>query len=424
MSIESKNQFLNKLDGYLKGDDLKKDFLVLNHFYGHSKDENLVVIEDVDFIELDLHYIDFSGFSFKNCRFDNNEYLRELTFRACIFTNCTFNDSHLHDFKFFECDLINTTFRNSVLTYFLFADTLLQDVTFDNCLETTELYFGGCDFKNMIFKDTYVSHSRFEGHDRESYDFKILFKDCMLDNNQFLSFNLSDTLFRNNLLGKNTFSDCTLKTNCIDGSNSANGNEFSFIDFQTILKSETLKSRILEKCFGIKESVIKDQIKSFANKVEYQTIFISYSFHDREFATRLNDALRRKGISTFMWEKDAPGGRGLKKIMKENVKKHDRLLFIASKNSIKSKACHFELSEGRKKQEELWQEILFPIHIDNFLFEVEKEDIRPMQLQDEFWQNILELKEINSLNFCDFKNSIDYRKFDKKVIELIKGFKK
>ena len=138
----------------------------------------------------------------------------------------------------------------------------------------------------------------------------------------------------------------------------------------------------------------------------------------------MNDSLKKKGISTFLWEKDAPGGKGLKKIMKENVKKHDRLLFIASENSIKSKACHFELSEGRLKQETMWKDILFPIHIDNYLFEVEKDDIRPFESQDEFWLNIQELKEINSIDFSHLKDKIGKIEFDNKIMELIKGLMK
>jgi hypothetical protein len=226
------------------------------------------------------------------------------------------------------------------------------------------------------------------------------------------------------VLEQTTFSNCYLKSTTINNTNKSRGNEFSFIDFQTILKSDKIDPIVLEKCFGINESIIKDKIAQIATKIEYQTIFISYSFKDKQFANNLNKSLIRKGVVTFLWENDAPGGKDLKKIMRENIKEKDRLLFIASENSLRSKACQYELLEGSKKQEQLWQEILFPIHIDNYLFEIEKDEIKPIEKQDEYWKNILELRDIKSIDFTRVVGKYRSIQFDKKVTELITGLKK
>ena len=112
--------------------------------------------------------------------------------------------------------------------------------------------------------------------------------------------------------------------------------------------------------------------------------------------------------------------------MSEEVKAKDRVLFIASAHSLKSEACHFELTEGRKKQEEAWEDVLFPIHIDDYLFELEKESIRPKEKQNEYWKNITELRELNSLSFSDFVNSSSSNKvnFENQLMRLIKGLRK
>jgi len=424
MTINTKQDFIKHLEKYLKNDKLKKQYFLTSNFYGIAKTEDLIIVDNYDFSGLDLKNLDLQGLNFINCKFDNCEYLSEITFRACIFNNCSFTNSHLNDFKFLECDLIKTTFKKSILTYFTFGDSLLSDTVFISCPEILEFYFGGCEFKNLSFNNVYLAYARFEGHDRENYDFKISFNNSLLDNNLFSHFDLTNSVFRKCSLGQTTFSDCIISKNSIDKSNSAKGNEFSFIDFQTIIKSESLEPVVLERCFGINETIIKDKITEVTKKIEYQTIFISYSFKDKAFAIVLNDSLKKKGISTFLWEKDAPGGKGLKKIMKENVNKQDRLLFIASENSIKSKACQFELTEGRLKQEKLWKETLYPIHIDNYLFEVEKDDIRPFEFQEEYWLNIRELREINSINFCEVNVKIGTVEFENKVIELINGLEK
>ena len=162
------------------------------------------------------------------------------------------------------------------------------------------------------------------------------------------------------------------------------------------------------------------------SKIEFQSIFISYSFKDKKFAQRINGELIRRGILTYLWENDSPGGKPLKEIMSEGVRDKDRVLFIASINSLKSQACHFELTEGRKKQERTWDNVLFPIHIDDYLFELDEESIRPKDKQEEYWKNITELKNLNSLSFIDLIDLSMGTKveFEKQLMRLIKGLRK
>lgn len=157
---------------------------------------------------------------------------------------------------------------------------------------------------------------------------------------------------------------------------------------------------------------------------EYSSLFISYSFVDKDFVHRLNDSLRNSGVNTFLWEKDAPFGETLKNIMYENVHQYDRVLFVASENSIKSPACQYELSQARHRQDKLWKTILFPIHIDSFLFEISKENIRPREMIEEYWKNIGELREINSLDFTDIVDlPDDDKRFKNKINILLKNLK-
>ena len=156
---------------------------------------------------------------------------------------------------------------------------------------------------------------------------------------------------------------------------------------------------------------------------EYSSLFISYSFKDKLFVNKLNDSLRENGVNTFLWEKDAPIGETLKDIMFENVHKYDRVLFVASENSIKSPACQYELTQAREKQDKLWKTILFPIHIDNFLFEIRKESVRPKDKTDEYWMNICELRNINSLDFIEISALFDKDKFDQKIKILLKNLR-
>ena len=107
--------------------------------------------------------------------------------------------------------------------------------------------------------------------------------------------------------------------------------------------------------------------------------------------------------------------------MYKNVYNHDMMLFIASEHSLKSKACQFELSTGRKKQEETWQNIFFPVHIDNYLFEVKQNQIRPLDKAEDYWKNIEELKRVSSQDFSQYANIsiVDAANFEQAVIQKI-----
>jgi hypothetical protein len=111
--------------------------------------------------------------------------------------------------------------------------------------------------------------------------------------------------------------------------------------------------------------------------------------------------------------------------MSENINFYDRVLFIASENSIKSEACQYELTNARVKQDKLWKTIFIPIHIDDYLFSLQKDEIRPREKREEYWENIKDLREVNSLDFKKFKVPSDFNEeeFERLVYKLIEALK-
>lgn len=422
-NIKSQNDFENALKRGIKNSPFYGDYISLRDLRGEALTEDLLIIDKLTIENLSFERCSFSGFQFKNCIFKNFSFHSDIYITACIFNCCTFQNVNLNDIHCAETDFINTTFKNCIHTYNIFGDCLFVDTKFEKSNDMLEMYFGGCSIKNIEFTSCYVSHSRFENIKEENT--QIIFNNCILETSYFYDINLQKSKFKETALNQNSFNYCTLDADTILESTKSTAKQFSSIDFQTIINSSNLKSSVLNQCFGIHTSDIKDYIFSLTQKIEFQSVFISYSFKDKQFAKRLNESLLSKGVITFLWEKDAPPGKTLKKIMKENVKKHDRIIFIASINSIRSKACQFELTEGRQKQTELWTEIFFPIHVDNYLFEVEKYDIKPVSSQDEYWQNILEVREINSMDFSPFaSDEYNQEKYNNMIFKLVKELKK
>jgi len=129
---------------------------------------------------------------------------------------------------------------------------------------------------------------------------------------------------------------------------------------------------------------------------ELYSVFISYSFKDEIFPQK-----------------------PLKTTMSEQIEKRDKMIFIASKNSLKSRACHFELGQSREKHKRTWDETIIPIRIDNYIFEIKDHKI-PQEFRKKYMKNINFLLENNISDYSDFKENIDYRVFqNRKIVSLI-----
>lgn len=380
----------------------------------------------------------FKSHHFKDYQFEGN--FQGDVFHRCKFTHCKFENIWGFFLLFKNCDFIDCDFKNSRFSHNEFGWTMN---TFFKCsFRNVEIDEG--DIDNTIFQKSYLNNFSLIG---ESL-FNVEFIDCKIENSQFqqavhysdgealeeqardVSFlncrvafcYFSDTDFRNSVFNDTTlylcaFINCVLANKTIVAQNTALRPNYASLDFQTILKSDLLDPIILKNYFNIHASDVKEKVRAISSEIHFKTVFISYSFKDKAFAEMLNTVLNKNGVKTFLWEKDAPGGQLLEDIMRKNVQEHETILFIASKSSLKSKACQFELSEGRRKQQDDWSNVFFPIHIDNYLFEVAENQIRPIDKVKEYWENIQELKRTNSKDFTVYANIdvINIEKFERSV---------
>lgn len=382
------------------------------------------------------------SYTFKNYHFSGS--FQGYLFYRCKFIDCTFENIWGFFLYFKKCEFTKSEFKNSRFSHGQFSWT---ELSFYKCsFKNVEIDEG--DLDNSIFEDCFlqglsligeslfnvkflschIENSQFQsvvyyadGENLETAAEDILFQDCDI---QFCYFATSD--FRNSKFFDSTiylcaFIDCVLANQTIIANEKDLSPNYASLDFQTILKSDLHDPLVLKNYFNIHTLDLKEKIKEISTKISFKKIFISYSFKDKIFASMLNKILNKNGVKTFLWENDAPGGEYLENIMRDNVREHDTILFIASENSLKSKACQFELSEGRKKQEETWKNVFFPIHIDSYLFEVVQNQIRPIEKSEEYWNNIQELRRTNSKDFTAFSvhKMIDPEKFESAVINDI-----
>lgn len=353
---EFQAKFIKYISEYPNNVNKYKDDLIFSDKYNYSDVDKIVehiIIQNKDFSNLDIDSITFKYCLIRDMSFFES-HVGYCSFSDCVFVNCEFSD-----FKFIECDIINCIFVNCKMSYVTFGDVIFQNTEFFDCNELLALYFGGCTFDKLEFANSFLEFSRFEQYRINEKSRNILFKKCNLIKVLFMNTDLSNSIFSQCFFSQSIFANNKFTKETFLTENDTIDSQYSSIDMQTILNSDEIDALILRNIFGINNDGIKEYIYELTSEVKYQSVFISYSFKNREFAAKLNHELRSNGVSTFLWEKDAPGGKPLKKIMSENIQKYDRLLFIASTDSLKSKACQFELSEARRKTDEMWETIFF-----------------------------------------------------------------
>lgn len=379
----------------------------------------------------DLRFWNLSGVKLNNCIFKDVDFKGAMfwmcTIQECYFENCDFERIVFRkcEIKYSEFTKCRSRFYVNISESYMYSNifsncsfdgleisgTDTSDIQFQNCLLTGGRYQANFTFRENLshFPKKYLTKEDEELLNSKEVYQDLLFDECQIELMDFRMVNFIDTFFKFCELSRCSFIDCEFYEYNIDDTNNKKGWGTNTIDLNSLIQSK-IPSDILKILFNINPEV-QPKIQSILAERKLSSVFISYSLKDGFIADKINEYLKKEGVTTFLWERDAPGGQKLKSIMKSNINSKDRLLFIASENSLKSEACHFELTEGRKKQDKLWKTILFPIHVDNFLFDVEFDQIRPRKKRDEFWENIIELRDINSLDFQRFNHLSDFDTF-------------
>ena len=97
--------------------------------------------------------------------------------------------------------------------------------------------------------------------------------------------------------------------------------------------------------------------------MRFQTVFISHSHKDHEFVSRLNTALRDRGVRTWFSPEEIQPGTKLSESIFSAIDSFDRLIVVLSENSMKSQWVCSELHRAFLRQRKDGQNILFPISI-------------------------------------------------------------
>lgn len=148
---------------------------------------------------------------------------------------------------------------------------------------------------------------------------------------------------------------------------------------------------------------------SAANPMRFESCFISYSTKDMAFVRRLQSALNANGVDYWYAPVHGKWGERLTTQIDEQIALRDRVLLVCSRASLNdSDWVQWELSRAVSESRRRGKELVFPIAIDDAIFE---------------WSHPLATR-ILELLVGDFRNARKGKAFEDGVLRLLEALRK
>ena len=287
-------------------------------------------LTDCSFVSLELEQSQVRASTFVQCRFSGGSFRRATIGERVQFVDCTFSASK-------------------------WSEVVVEPMTFARC------DFTNCDFSGARFKGTQ-------------------FDECRIDGATFRNVRLTEVSFGKTLAFGWAIGDALIVNSDISGiADSARSHSLHggiSLDWRSICRS--LRSRRLEDFLLLTDmpDVFASYLVECARALDpgmlfslMQSTFISYGAPDAPFARKLQERLTANGVHTFLFERDAPVGKRLHRVMFEGINKFDRVILICSRSSLIRKGVQNEVEETfAREARDGGASYLLPITVDDHLF--------------------------------------------------------
>ncbi len=141
----------------------------------------------------------------------------------------------------------------------------------------------------------------------------------------------------------------------------------SSVGIDTIYRSQGNIPEDFLRGAGVPEIFLAYMHSLVSRPTDYYTCFISYSIEDQDFVSRLYRDLQSEGIRCWFALEEVKIGNRIQKRIDESIQSYDKLLFVVSKNSMRSPWVRYEVENALKKERKSNQTVLFPIRLDDAL---------------------------------------------------------
>ncbi len=123
------------------------------------------------------------------------------------------------------------------------------------------------------------------------------------------------------------------------------------------------------------------------HSIPFSTCVISYAQEDKLFAEQLYEDLQKNGVRCWFAQEDLRTGDKIRSSVDKAIKRHDKLLVILSKHSMRSPWMEKEVETAFEEEQLRNNLILFPIRLDDAVMKTKQSwasDIRRMRVIGDF----------------------------------------
>jgi hypothetical protein len=106
--------------------------------------------------------------------------------------------------------------------------------------------------------------------------------------------------------------------------------------------------------------------------IQYHSLFISYSTKDELLARRLHADLQANGVRCWFASEDIKTGEKIRDRINQEIHVQETFLLLLSKYSVASTWVEYEVEAALEKEYRQKRAILFPIRIDDSVFQSNK----------------------------------------------------
>lgn len=327
------------------------------------------------------------------------------------------NGMDLIDVNFFQVDLSDTDLSDADLNKANLSDADLSEANLNRAglsranLSRANLLganLSGADLSDADLSDTDLSDTDLYAANLSRAD--LSGADLMFAN--MVNTVTLETKFDKSRFGYTIIADCDLR-NAL-GLHMVIHQGPSSIGIDSFNRSGGKISLTFLKGCGIDQDIAEYLLKEARIKMHY-SCFISYSSKDERFAKKLKNDLELKNIKCWFFPEDATWGTDTYKSISLAIKTHDKLIIICSKNSLNSEPVLREIEraiqeeKARKEKDKETERVLFPITIDNYLFNE--------------WEHYLK-PDLLKITIGDFRNWKDLKEYNKALLRLVKALQK
>ncbi len=317
----------------------------------YTKKEQAIVEAELrelggDFRKADLRGMDLSNFMLENADF----------------TGALLDGANLCGVDLIEAMLSGASLRSAVLTDgYLISANFAEAILDEAYIEGANLNY--CDLSNASLVDCDLAYSNLYGVFLDGADLR----GSDLTYCRIGAVSAVGAHFAGAAMGNSALSNCDLRGAI--GLDRVDHEGPSSIGIDTLLRSGDSLPRKFLLGAGIPHKFLSQMLRSAVPGVRLFSCFLSHSTKDARFVKKLYDDLRKKGVPAWFFPESATLGRRVWSEIETGLRSHDKVILVSSRNSLNSGPVLREVERALDREDKEKAEVLFPIRIDNYLFE-------------------------------------------------------